>query len=56
MRKQRKMEYESPQVAEIDLLLTDFMDDARASELKNFNRVEGSLNLTDYDDEWYTNN
>ncbi len=32
MRKQRKMEYESPQVAEIDLLLTDFMEEIGQSQ------------------------
>ncbi len=37
MRKQRKMEYESPQVSEIDLLLTDFMQQLNDSQLKDMN-------------------
>lgn len=41
MRKQRKMEYESPQVAEIDLLLTDFMEElVNTDSLQDPNPVE----------------
>lgn len=48
MRKQRKMEYESPQVAEIEIL-ADFMQQVDAS-LKDMNKTyEG-------DDFWSENN
>lgn len=52
MKKQTKLEYVSPTIVEMELLLADFIADANASDLKNFNRVEGTLDLTDYDDNW----
>lgn len=44
------MEYESPQVSEIDLLLTDFMQQLNDSRLKDMNVTE-----VEDDDFWKEN-
>ena len=50
MRKQRKMEYEAPQVAEIDLLLTEFMGEVIDTGLEDM-KVTG----IEDDDFWNEN-